>query len=94
MFNIESNSWETKSSYPYCSYMLADYSTISMSDFVLVIGGNCQQTEDIDSITHAIIAKFRNNKWTQAGNLMVPRRYHRSIVMNELVYVIGGRGTQ
>ena len=54
--------------------MLADYSTISMSDFVLVIGGLCQQSEDIDSITHAVIAKFRNNKWTQAGNLMVPKK--------------------
>lgn len=94
MFNIESNSWETKSSYPYCAHMLADYSTISISDFVLVIGGICQQSEDIDSITHSIIAKFRNNKWTQAGNLMTPRRYHRSIVVNELVYVVGGRGTQ
>ena len=91
IFNIGSSSWETKSDYPFCTDMIVDYSTISFRDFILLMGGLCHN--DDSSETHSIIAKFRNNIWTQAGNLMTPRRYQRSVVMNDLVYVIGGRGT-
>ena len=93
MFNIESSLWETKSDYPFCEEMLNDYSSISMNDFVLIIGGQCQKNEDVGYEIHSIIARFRNNIWTQVGNLMIPRRYHRSIVMNDRIYVVGGWGT-
>ena len=73
--------------------MRDDYSSISMNDFVLIIGGYCQKDEDISREVHSIIARFRNNIWTQAGNLMIPRRFHRSLVMNDRIYVVGGRGT-
>ena len=93
MFNIESSLWENKTDYPFCEVMLDDYSSVSINDFVLIIGGYCQITVDRSREEHSIIAKFRNNIWTQVGNLMIPRRYHRSIVMNDRIYVVGGRGT-
>ena len=93
MFNIESSLWENKTDYPFCEVMLDDYSSVSINDFVLIIGGYCQKTEDGSREVHSIIAKFRNNVWTQVGNLMIPRRYHRSIVMNDRIYVVGGRGS-
>ena len=93
MFNIESSLWETKSDYPFCEVMLDDYSSISVNDFVLIFGGYCRKTTETGHEVHSIIAKFRNNIWTQVGNLMIPRRYHRSILMNDRIYVVGGWGT-
>ena len=93
MFNIESSLWENKTDYPFCEVMFDDYSSVSINDFVLIIGGFCKKTEDTNYEVHSIIAKFRNNVWTQVGNLMIPRRFHRSIVMNDRIYVVGGRGT-
>ena len=93
MFNIETSLWESKSDYPFCEVMLDDYSSVSIQDFVLIIGGKCKKAEDVASEVHSIIAKFRNNVWTQVGNLMIPRRYHRSVVMNNRIYVVGGQGT-
>ena len=92
MFNIESSLWETKSDYPFCNLLINDYSTVSIQDFVFIIGGKCWNTEDKGDV-HSIIAKFKNNLWTQAGNLMISRRYHRSIRMNDHFYIVGGRGT-
>ena len=93
MLTIESSLWENKTDYPFCEIMLDDYSSVSINDFVLIIGGRCKKTGDTNYEVHSIIAKFRNNVWTQVGNLMIPRRYHRSIVMNDRIYVVGGRGT-
>ena len=93
MFNIESSLWENKTDYPFCEVMLDDYSSVSINDFVLIIGGYCKKTEETITEVHSIIAKFRNNVWTQVGNLMIPRLYHRSIVMNDRIYVVGGQGT-
>ena len=93
MFNIETSLWETKTDYPFCEELIRDYSSISIHDFVLIIGGQCQKSTETSDETHSIIAKFRNNVWTQVGNLMIPRRYHRSILMNDRIYVVGGRGT-
>ena len=39
MFNIESSLWETKTDYPFCEVMLDDYSSVSINNFVLIIGG-------------------------------------------------------
>ena len=58
MFNIESSLWEIKSENPFCGEMLDDYSTISMNDFVLIIGGACQKNEDVSREVHSI----RNRK--------------------------------
>ena len=92
MFNIESNLWETKADYPFCQQAVVDYSTISIDDFVLIIGGKCKKDESFG--TTSLIAKFQNNIWTKAGNLMIPRRFHRSIVMDDRIFVVGGEGTQ
>ena len=92
MFNIESSLWENKTDYPFC-IRFDDYSSVSIQDFVLFIGGYCRTGEDPIYTEHSIIAKFRNNVWTQVGNLMIPRRFQRSIVMNDRIYVVGGRGT-
>ena len=95
MFNIETSLWENKTDYPFCDVMLDDYSSVSINDFVLIIGGQCKKSVGNETAreVHSIIVKFRNNFWTQVGNLMIPRRYHRSIVMNDRVYVVGGSGT-
>ena len=94
MFNIESNLWETKADYPFCQQAVVDYSTISIDDFVLIIGGKCQQDKSLPLEPHSLIAKFQNNIWTKIGNLMIPRCFHRSIVMNDRIYVVGGLGTK
>ena len=94
MFNIVSSLWENKTEYSFCRQQLVDYSTVSIDDFVLIIGGKCQKDESSPFEHHSLIAKFQNNIWTKAGNLMKPRRYHRSIVMDDRIYVIGGQGTQ
>ena len=95
MFNIEKSLWENKADYPFCDVMLDDYSSVSINDFVLIIGGQCKKSVGTETAreVHSIIVKFQNNLWTQVGNLMIPRRYHRSIVMNDRVYVVGGSGT-
>ena len=94
MFSIVSSLWENKTEYSFCRQQLVDYSTVSIDDFVLIIGGKCQKDESSPFEHHSLIAKFQNNIWTKAGNLMKPRRYHRSIVMDDRIYVIGGQGTQ
>ena len=74
MFNIETSLWENKTDYPFCAARLNDYSSVSINDFVLIIGGYCKKTEETITEVHSIIAKFRKNVWTQVGNLMIPRQ--------------------
>ena len=44
MFDIETSLWQTKTDYPFCEERIRDYSSISIHDFVLIIGGQCQKT--------------------------------------------------
>ena len=39
------------------------------------------------------IVEYKNLKWTLLGNLASPRFGHRSIKMNNKIYIFGGNGT-
>ena len=52
------------------------------------MGGNC------DGNVSSLIAKYSSNKWDRVGNLQDSRRYHRAIVNDDRIYVVGGEGTR
>ena len=37
-----------------------------------------------------IVAEFKDDKWIRIGNMAQPRDYHRSIQMNDKIFVFGG----
>ena len=39
------------------------------------------------------VVEYKNLKWTLLGNLASPRDGHRSIKMNNKIYIFGGFGT-
>ena len=39
------------------------------------------------------VVEYKNLKWTLLGNLASPRYGHRSIKMNNKIYIFGGYGT-
>ena len=40
----------------------------------------------------APVVEFKNLKWTLLGNLAIPRYGHRSIKMDNKIYIFGGHG--
>ena len=39
------------------------------------------------------VVEYKNLKWTQLGNLASPRWGHRSIKIDNKIYIFGGSGT-
>ena len=39
------------------------------------------------------VVEYKNLEWTLLGNLASPRSYHRSIKMENKIYIFGGWGT-
>ena len=39
------------------------------------------------------VVEYKTRKWTPLGNLASPRMDHRSIKMDNKIYIFGGRGT-
>ena len=69
-------------------FSICCYGTISRQASVLIFGGR------IDRSDSSLIAKYTDNKWERIGNLQDSRDWHRAIVNDDRLYVIGGSGTQ
>ena len=55
---------------------------------MLIFGGAC------NDYASTLIAKYTNDQWEHVGNLQNSRAWHRAIVNDDRVYVVGGSGTQ
>ena len=61
----------------------------STSSSVIYFGGyDSEEGEKTD-----MVVEYNNLKWTQLGKLASPREGHRSIKMENKIYIIGGDGT-
>ena len=85
LFDINSNSWTTKTSFPFSSTQICCYGTVSRESSVLIIGGW------IDGSETSLIAKYTVDKWERIGNLQDKRHAHRAIINDNRIYVVGGR---
>jgi len=84
LFDIHSNTWETKTSFPFCSTRISEYGIISRKSSVFIMGGWCQG--DITSL----IAKYTIDKWERFGNLQERRAGLRAIENGDRIFVVGG----
>ena len=57
------------------SISINGYSTISMNDFILILGGY------ISSGFSADVAKYEKEAWSKIGSLLQPRSGHGSILV-------------
>ena len=65
---------------------------------VIYFGGRSRITHPIfhdvsETVTSDKVVEYKNLKWTLIGNLAGPRDGHRSIKMNNKIYLFGGVGT-
>ena len=68
---------------------IAEYAVISTPSSVIYFGGwDSVDDEDTDRVV-----EYKNLKWTLLGNLASPRFRHRSIKMNNKIYLFGGSRT-
>ena len=68
-------------------FSIADYSTASTDESVLIIGG---LTYRGSPPTISVIAEYKNRSWTNIGNLAQPRYGHGSITSGSVTMVVGG----
>ena len=65
------------------------YAVTSTPSSVIYFGGyNDDEDEVIDKVV-----EYKNLKWTLLGNLASPRYGHRSIKMDNKIYIFGGSET-
>ena len=89
LMNISSNTWSTKSPYPYCDQSISNYAVINRKDSVYLIGGGCDGS--CAATNHiAIVAKYEVDAWSKIGNLHEARCAHRAISYGNRIYVVGG----
>ena len=63
-----------------------DYAVTSTPSSVIYFGGyDLDEDEETDRVV-----EYKNLKWTLLGNLASPREYHRSIKMDNKIYIFGG----
>ena len=75
--------WKQIQDYPY-AYTIYDYATTSTSDSAYVIGGI------IDDGTSGVIARYKNDCWSNIGNLKTSRSSHSAITIGSITMVVGG----
>ena len=63
-------------------FRIIDYAVTSTPSSVIYFGGRTDR-----------VVEYKNLKWTLLGNLASPRYGHRSIKMNNKIYIFGGRET-
>ena len=67
----------------------AGYTTVSINNSVLFIGGFCgkpyKNPEDAN-----LIIRYEIDEWTQIGKLLTSRLTHNAIVNGDRIFVIGG----
>ena len=91
LFDIESNTWTTKTSFGFCPSWVAEFGVISRQSSVMIIGGYCDGV-GLGSVS-SLIAKYTIDKWERIGNLQQARRSHRAIENDDRIYVVGGIDT-
>ena len=64
------------------------YAVTSTPRSVIYFGGYDWDEEETDKVV-----EYQNLKWTLLGNLARPRHAHRSIKMQNKIYLFGGDGT-
>ena len=64
------------------------YAVTSTSSGVIYFGGYIRYNQTNDRVV-----EFKNLKWTLLGYLAKPRVEHRSIKMENKIYIFGGRET-
>ena len=65
------------------------YAVTSTPSSVIYFGGY----NDYDGESFDKVAEYKNLKWNLLGNLASPRDGHRSIKMNNQIYLFGGWDT-
>ena len=67
-------------------FRISNYAVTSTPSSVMYFGGwDAAKGEATDRVV-----EFKNLKWTLLGNLASPRYRHRSIKMNNKIYIFGG----
>ena len=67
-------------------FRIYDYGVVSTTSSVIYFGGWTDQVR-------TMVVEYQNLKWTQLGHLASPRYGHRSIKMENKIYLFGGWGT-
>ena len=70
-------------------FRISNYAVTATSSSVIYFGG---YDYDGDEVTDRVV-EYKNLKWTLLGNLASPRMRHRSIKMDNKIYLFGGYGT-
>ena len=70
-------------------FRIYDYAVTATPSSVIYFGGkDWDEGETTDRVV-----EYKNLKWTLLGNLASPRYGHRSIKMDDKIYLFGGFGT-
>ena len=70
-------------------FRIYDYDVASTTSSVIYFGGyDSEEWKSTDKVV-----EYQNLKWTLIGNLASPRSRHRSIKMENKIYLFGGYGT-
>ena len=93
MFDFSRSRWVQKASYPFTP-QLHSYSIVSMPTSVIYFGGRYKNN---GWTNNNIVAEFKDDfkdefkdDWIPIGKMTQPRDYHRSIQMNDKIFVFGG----
>ena len=70
------------------SFRIVDYAVTSTPSSVIYFGGY-----DGSGVSTDKVVEYRNLQWTLLGNLAGPRDGHRSIKMENKIYLFGGWDT-
>jgi len=88
IFDTSTNTWTTKTPFPFCSMRIHSYGIVNRESSVFIFGGECDR--DVSSR----IAKYTLDKWEHVGNLQKERWVHRAISNGNRIFVVGGRDSQ
>ena len=70
-------------------FRISYYATTSTPKSVIYFGG----FDNVSGQTTDRVVEYKNLKWTLIGNLAIPRHGHRSIKMDNKIYLFGGSQT-
>ena len=74
-------------------FRISSYAVTSTPSSVIYFGGYEDQTISSNNDVTDRVVEYKNLKWTLLGNLASPRHGHRSIKMNNKIYIFGGADT-
>ena len=73
-------------------FRIAYYAVTATPSSVIYFGGyDFDENEETGRPTDRVV-EYKNLKWTLLGNLASPRDGHRSIKMDNKIYIFGGLG--